>query len=132
MFMVRRLISAIIFCLYIAAVAYLCFAKPEDMPAIPETWFGLPSDKVGHFFMFLPFPVLGFLTLRSAEDSMTKKFLTVAALIVAGTAAAVGIEVVQTYLQYRSFETADILADGLGLLCGGILISSYIMISRDK
>jgi VanZ family protein len=128
----KRLISAIVFCLYIAAIAYICFAKPEDMPAIPETWFGLPADKVGHFLMFLPFPILGFTAVCSRQDSMRKKFLTLTALIATGAAAAVGIEIVQAHLQYRSFETQDIFADGLGLICGGILTSSYLMISRGK
>ena len=128
----RRIISISIFCLYLAAVAYLCFAKTEDMPQIPDTWFGLPADKVAHFAMFLPFPLLGFLAFKGSGTSIWKKTLLIIALIFIGAAVAICTEHIQTQLAYRSAETTDLIADGAGLFCGGVAAFIYTFIRYRK
>jgi hypothetical protein len=72
---IRRIIFLLLFCLYIAAVAYLCFARPDEVPSLPETWFGLPADKVAHFLMFLPFPFLGYIAFEGNGMNWWKKAL---------------------------------------------------------
>ena len=39
--------------LYIIAVAVLCFAKFSAMPPSPVSIFGIPADKVVHFYHLL-------------------------------------------------------------------------------
>ena len=128
----KQLISVIVFCLYIAAVAYLCFARPDDMPQLPQLWLGLPADKVGHFLMFMPFPLLGYLTFEVKGMSVGRKLFLIAILIVFGAGMALGTEYVQARLEYRSSENSDLLADGIGLITGGIFTFIYILIRKGK
>lgn len=128
----RRLIPLSIFCLYIAAVAYLCFARPDDMPQLPQLWLGLPADKVGHFLMFTPFPLLGYLTFEVNEMSVGRKLFLIAILIVFGAGMALGTEYIQARLEYRSAENSDLLADGIGLITGGIFTLIYIFLRKGK
>lgn len=128
----KQLISVIVFCLYIAAVAYLCFARPDDMPQLPQLWLGLPADKVGHFLMFMPFPLLGYLTFEVKGMSVGRKLFLIAILIVFGAGMALGTEYVQARLEYRSSENSDLLADGIGLITGGIFTFTYILIRKGK
>lgn len=125
-------ISIFIFCLYIAAVAYLCFARPDDMPQLPQLWLGLPADKVGHFLMFMPFPLLGYLTFEVNEMSVGRKLFLIAILIAFGAGLALGTEYIQARLEYRSSESSDLLADGIGLITGGIFTLIYIFIRKGK
>ena len=128
----KQLISVIVFCLYIAAVAYLCFARPDNMPQLPQLWLGLPADKVGHFLMFMPFPLLGYLTFEVKGMSVGRKLFLIAILIVFGAGMALGTEYVQARLEYRSSENSDLLADGIGLITGGIFTFIYILIRKGK
>ena len=128
----KQLISVIVFCLYIAAVAYLCFARPDDMPQLPQLWLGLPADKVGHFLMFMPFPLLGYLTFEVKGMSVGRKLFLIAILIVFGAGMALGTEYIQARLEYRSSENSDLLADGIGLITGGIFTFINILIRKGK
>lgn len=127
-----RIISVFIFCLYIAAVAYLCFARPDDMPQLPQLWLGLPADKVGHFLMFTPFPLLGYLTFEVKEMSVGRKLFLIAILIVFGAGMALGTEYIQARLEYRSAENSNLLADVIGLITGGIFTLIYIFLRKGK
>lgn len=125
-----RIIYLTLFCLYMAALAFLCFAKPEDVPQLPELWFGLPADKVGHFIMFAPFPVLGYVAFCRKDMSLGGQFLLVLGLTAAGAALAVGTELGQAMLQYRSAETDDLAADAAGLSCGIVAVIVFIILKR--
>lgn len=128
----RRIIYIIIFCLYIAAVAYLCFAKPEDVPQLPELWFGLPADKVAHFTMFLPFPILGYIAFEVPQMKIWKRILLIIALIIIGVTAAICTEQMQAVLAYRSSEAKDLAADISGLICGGVTTFIYTFVKHRK
>ena len=130
--LLRRIISIAIFCLYLAAVAYLCFAKPEDVPPLPELWLGLPADKVAHFAMFLPFPLLGYIAFEATGMNIWKRILLIAALVVIGLGAAICTEQVQALLAYRSAEAKDLAADGVGLVCGGLAAFIYTLVKYRK
>lgn len=123
----RRIIYIIVLCLYIAAVAFLCFAKPEDMPQMPSLWFGLPADKVGHFLMFMPFPILAFLTFETEGMTVGRKFLLLAVLMTVGAGLAMGTEHIQAQLAYRAAETGDFYADAAGLVIGGAAVLLFIL-----
>lgn len=123
----RRLIYIIVLCLYIAAVAFLCFARPEDMPQMPSLWLGLPADKVGHFLMFMPFPVLAFLTFETKGMTAGRKFLLLAVMMTVGAGLAMGTEHIQAQLAYRAAETDDFYADAAGLVIGGAAALFFIL-----
>ena len=127
-----RIISKVIFCLYIAAVAYLCFARPDDIPQLPTLIFGLPADKVGHFLMFLPFPPLGFLTFGNGSTKPAPSVMIIMILCIVGLGMAFGVEHIQAQLEYRSAEKGDILADGAGLASGAVITMLYILFRKDR
>lgn len=129
---IRRIIFQLLFCLYIAAVAYLCFARPDEFPSLPETWFGMPADKVAHFLMFLPFPFLGYIAFEGNGMNWWKKALLMIGLLTIGFASAIGTEQVQALLEYRSSDSRDLLADYSGLLSGCIITTIYLLIRRRK
>ena len=53
-----RTISRILLILYVIAVGILCFSRFNTGIDLSSTWFGIPKDKVVHFTMFLPYPIL--------------------------------------------------------------------------
>lgn len=118
---IGRHIYIIAFCIYICAVAMLCFMKPDDLPKIQNTWFGLPSDKVAHFLMFFPYPILSYLAFRPERDTRMRKFITLIAILLSGAAIALCTEYIQAKTGYRAYELKDMLMDFTGIMAGGIL-----------
>ena len=128
----RKQISFVLFCLYIAAVAILCFTQGKHLPEMPETWLGLPSDKVAHALMFLPFTILGYLSFTSEENSTLKKITVLTILIAFGCGMAYATEIIQRILGYRAYEISDMKADMTGLGIGTFISSLFIIFSIGK
>lgn len=128
----RKQISIVLFCIYIATVAFLCFTQGEQLPELPKTWFGLPSDKVAHALMFLPFTILGYLSFTSEDDRTVKKVTVLAILIALGCGTAYATESIQRILGYRAYETSDIKADTIGLCIGSFISTLFIIFSIKK
>ncbi len=125
-----KIIWAVLLTVYMAAVAYLCFMKPEDMPEIrPDLW-GIPIDKVAHFAMFFPFPALAYATFRPVGHRKLRHFLILAVVTAAGSGLAMGTEHLQGLLEYRSYEVKDFYADALGIGCSAALTTVYILIKK--
>jgi len=122
----RALLSRLLLLLYLGAVAYLCFANFNKLPDVPKTFLGIPMDKIVHFCMFFPFPILGFL----AYDNLTRTPLQALAALVSicaiGCIFAGVTEIIQGSLPYRSQDIHDFGAD-----CLAIGISSVLMFLYD-
>ena len=55
----QRILAILLFILYLCAVAYCCFGRFKDLPQIgQDSLWGIPMDKVVHFIIFFPFPIL--------------------------------------------------------------------------
>lgn len=106
------------------AVFYLCFAKPDEMSSIEISFFGLPIDKVVHFLMFLPFPILAFKAFDSENLKSGRRILLITGIAAAGGAIATLTEFIQGYLPYRSEDPYDLFSDFIGLGTGiaGVII----------
>ena len=121
----KTILARILFILYLAAIAFLCFMHADKLPDMQKTLLGIPTDKVAHFLMFLPFPILAFL----AYDHVTNKFWSAVLFAVLTFAVGAGIawltEYVQGMLPYRSREIADLKADllALGISTLGVFIT---------
>lgn len=82
-------------CAYIIAIAYLCFMRPDDMPEIrPDLW-GIPIDKIMHFIMFFPFPILAYAAFRPVGKNRMIHLAVLAIILVTGTGVALGTEHIQ-------------------------------------
>ena len=68
----RAILFKIALLLYVAAVAWLCFANFNKLPDVPKTFLGIQMDKIVHFCMFFPFPILAFLAYDRLTDTPLK------------------------------------------------------------
>ena len=129
----QTLTFRLLFFLYLAAVLVLCFAHFEQTPAIEWTLLGIPSDKVVHFCMFFPFPVLAYLAFDRYTDSVRKTLLFSAAALLVGFLLAFGTEWGQAHLtNYRSGEPMDLLADGIALFLSTLLVVFWDIRKQKK
>ncbi|MBR5256102.1 MAG: VanZ family protein [Bacteroidales bacterium] len=120
----RQLIWArILFGVYLLTVAWLCFGQFDNTPDVPWSILGIPSDKIVHFCMFLPFPFLAYLAFDRYTDKFWPSLLWTVASFVAGVLVAAGTEIGQARLTtYRSGDKNDFLADLLALAVGSVIV----------
>ena len=90
------------------AVSYLAVT-----PAPPRQA-NLGWDKLNHFAAFF---VIGVLACRAYPGNLNRMATILLALLTYGAA----IEIIQIYVPGRSAEWFDLLADGVGSLCGALL-----------
>ena len=109
-----RLIARVVFLLYLAAVLYLCFGNFSDMSSVAKRFLGIESDKVVHFLMFLPFPVLFYMAFGWRTRNPWHSIL-LAIIIAAGT------ELVQDLIPYRASDIVDFMADFLALCISAVV-----------
>ena len=88
----------------VLAVVYLSLARDVPELAVPH------GDKYGHVVAYATL-MLWFSQLHAARHAR-------AWLALAFVALGVGLEFVQGLTDYRSFELADMVADGIGVACG--------------
>ena len=123
----KRIAFRILFFLYVAAVLLLCFGRFDHAPSVAKTLLGISTDKVVHFVMFFPFPILAFLAFDQFTDSIKSSLLFIGATFLVGILLALGTEWGQAHLtRYRSGDAWDLLADTIALT-----ISSLIVLFRD-
>lgn len=128
----RRHIAVIALCLYLAALGFLCFADPQDYPTTDFSLWGLPADKIAHFLMFAPYPVLAFLSIDSKSEKLLKRLYILALILVSGCGLAIGTEFIQGTTEYRSFELWDFAADIAGMLASTVLLAAYVISTYKK
>lgn len=121
-----------VFCVYFAAVVCLCFLKPDSLPEIrPDLW-GIPMDKLAHFLMFFPFPILSYIAFRPRQCSKWRSVAILAVLYVTGIGFAFGTEQLQGLSEYRSNDPYDFLADFIGMTASAILTLCLILIMKNR
>lgn len=128
----RRTISGITFCLYMTAVLVLCLIKTDGLPEVEKSFFGIPFDKVAHFMMFLPFPILSGLTFIPKDSGIQIRLATMAVLTIAGAGMAYGTEQLQAMTDYRSCDMKDFIADILGIVSGTLISISTILLKKHS
>lgn len=106
----------IAFFIYLAVVMFLA-TYPMQAPI------ATPSDKTNHALAFVLFSILFILSFRRAHPIFAFLF---------GLGYGVLIEIVQSFLPYRSAEMGDILADTVGLAVGILAMSTFEGILRKK
>ena len=117
----RSIIFSIAMVLYIGVVAYLLFANFEKLSSIPRLFLGIPTDKVVHFCMFFPFPILAYLAYDKLTDTPLKAFAALLSICAIGAIFAGLTEIGQSLLPYRYEDISDFRADCLAIVLAGIL-----------
>ena len=129
----RQLISArILFAVYLVAVAVLCFVKfPESQEVDLELW-GIPFDKVVHFLMFFPFPLLACLAFGCYPGKPEASVLKTVLAFLSGCAFAAFTELVQFRLPWRSGDPADFRADAVALGIGSVIVLILVLAKKKS
>jgi len=123
----QKIAFRILFFMYLAAVLLLCFGRFDSEPSVPLTILGIPTDKLGHFCMFFPFPILAFLAFDQFTETVPQTLMFTGVTLLAGVLVAIGTEWGQSHLtEYRSGEPWDLAAD-----CIALLLSTLIVIYWD-
>ena len=129
----KALFWRILLIVYLAAVAYICFASQGGLPSFENWPFKIPADKVVHFVMFLPWPILACLSvLPFGAESTHKTVIVMMLMTLAGCAIAGATEWIQGLLPYRSRDVLDFIADCLGLLTGALLFAAFYPFLRKS
>lgn len=128
----RQQISLTLLCIYIIAVCLLCFSDLSHISSNDFNWEDFPIDKLFHFLMFVPFPILAFYSLDNGKFSTTRSLLHIVTIFLTGSTVAYGTEVIQSFTESRSYEIMDFAADLAGLTCGSVFIVIILIIKKIK
>ncbi len=105
--------------------------KPDGLPEMSPCILGIPMDKVAHFIMFFPFPILSYQAFMPDTPKKGVHLLVLLVLFTAGLGLAAGTEQIQGLLGYRSEDVKDFYADFIGISSSTVLTMVYILIKRD-
>ena len=119
---IRARIFQIIMIIYIAAVGFLCFANFHKLPNVPKTFLGIAMDKVVHFCMFFPFPILAFFAYDRLTKTPWQALAALVSICAIGCAFAGLTEVVQDFLPYRVKDFNDFGADCIAVGIASVLV----------
>lgn len=120
----RNILSLVLFIIYLGAVAYCCFGHFNDIPDIgQDNLFGIPMDKVVHFLMFFPFPILCFMTFAGQTRKSWHTVLTAGVVFLTGCAVAALTEIGQSFTDYRSGDILDFAADVTALALSTFIVT---------
>ena len=117
----RSIIFTIAMVLYLAVVGYLLFANFAKLSSVPQIFLGIPTDKIVHFCMFFPFPILAYLAYDKLTDTPLKAFAALLSICAIGAIFAGLTEIGQSLLPYRYEDISDFRADCLAIVLAGIL-----------
>lgn len=118
----KTILSRILLALYVIAVCLVCFVSSSSIPSIQKYILGLPSDKVIHFTMFAPYPILAYLSFDHPAHKPWKSVAFVTLSMLAGLALAIFTEVIQYYLPSRSMDIRDFYADALAVVIFSVIV----------
>ena len=129
----NKIAFQILFWIYVAGVLFLCFGHFDNTPSVPTSFFGIPTDKIVHFTMFFPFPILAFLAFDRFTDSVKSTLLFTGATFIVGLILAFGTEWGQAHLtEYRSGDSMDLLADTTALLLSSTLVAVLDIVKQRR
>ena len=118
----------ILFVLYVATVAWLCFGNFTPDADMPRELWGLPIDKCVHFMMFLPFPVLATIAFQKDSWWRTLSWTTLVAMVIA-----FAFENLQSRINpWRCTDPADLNANILGITTGLLIMVLIGLFGKKK
>ena len=104
-----------LFILYLGVVLWCCFGNFQSLPDVQQEYFGIPTDKIVHFLMFLPFVFLCYMSFASLPKKASQALLLAIGALAAGVIMAIATEIGQSLTSYRSGDSMDFVADAAGL-----------------
>ena len=130
--MMKTVMRVLFFC-YLAGVLFLCFGHCESAPSVPLSFLGIPTDKLVHFGMFFPFPILAFLAFDKYTETPKSTFLFSGITFVVGLVLAYLTEWGQAHLTtWRSGDPWDFVADLSALTLSTLIIIIWDLSKQKK
>ena len=109
-------LSRLLAVVYLAVIAYLCFARFNDAQPIRV------NEKAVHFIMFFPYAFLLYGSLGKHFDKAWKSILHIVLIFISGCFIAALTEIIQVYIPYREGDILDFRADILSLGISSLLV----------
>jgi len=116
------IIARILFVVYLAAIAYLCLWNFQHLPHVSRSFFGIPTDKIVHFLMFLPYPILLYFAIGKKIGKPKMAILFILLIFISGCIIAAGTEYLQGKTSYRTADIKDFKADSISLAIGSLIV----------
>lgn len=117
----------IVLAVYVIAILYLCLGSFQGVPGMWKTFLGIQMDKVFHFLMYLPYPVLAFWAFYKSRG----KGLLLLKILLVGVAYGGAIELMQAiFTDSRSAEWGDWLANTAGMTLSVLFVGLGLIIYR--
>ena len=126
------ILSRVLLILYIAALAFLCFGQIGHLPQLQKHILGLEEDKIVHFLMFLPFPLLAYPAIGKEPDGPWKAIGQILLLFLSGCLLAAATELIQSRIPYRSADPKDFTADSLALAISSLIVFILMLVRGTK
>lgn len=123
-----RALWVVLFVIYMAGLAWVYFSSGEVSFELPKDLFGIPFDKVVHYSMFLPFPVLFTLALNFRSWWRTLSFSALLAVAIAFTFETLQSRITAT----RVTDPTDLNANVLGIATGLAVMLIAGLIARKR
>lgn len=117
---------------YFGLVLYVCFGHFNNLPDMSKTIWGIPKDKIIHFIMFFPFPIIAALALDLRPRRYAAGLLEAFLLLVCGLAIAAATEIGQGYTTYRDPSIWDWVADTSALLSSSLIVLAVLLLKARR
>lgn len=129
-----RIISRLLFLAYIGLLAYLCFGHFNNIPDIARKFhlFGIEQDKLVHFCMFFPFPILCYYAFGKTFKSFGGALSFTVVVFLLGCCLGAATEIGQGMTTYRSADPKDFFADGLSLAISSVTAFIICLIHKAR
>ena len=128
----RHSILKAIFILYIIGLCFCCFWNFRSSIDLSTELWGIPKDKIAHFCMFFPFPIIFYLAFPKLRNT-PRRYLKFSILALAtGVATGLAIEIIQGWSGYRSCDMTDLLADFCGLAAAVLILQVFEAFVMNK
>jgi len=115
------ILKSLFFTYIIALICLMILTIKPDQMEIPKQLFGIQIDKIVHFILFFPYPILAWLTFNSSLREKIKSW-TLFAIFISGLLLATITEFAQLFNSTRSFDPKDMIANYSAILAGIITI----------
>lgn len=113
---------------YLGMVLYVCFGHFSQLPDMSKTFLGIPRDKIIHFTMFFPFPIIAALAIDRLPRTPWKALLQSLLILAAGLAIAAATEIGQGMTNYRDRSLLDWVADSTALGISTLLVFLILLL----
>jgi len=121
-----KTISAALLVVYLCAVGYLYFGNPSSQMDFPIILWGIPFDKVIHFFMMMPLPILIYNSLDD-KNRWRRLFFTMLVSVIMATI----LELIQSKINpLRTTDIWDLVANLTSIAFVSALISFVLSLKR--